>query len=78
MQSPLTHLFSQVTRYTALVRSVCFLGSDTDELSHYRDFKINFKNEVIVANECIFTTTGLLQKIDYFKLGKLTQSEGGY
>jgi hypothetical protein len=50
------------------------IETDTDG-DGYRDFKMNFVNGVLVADEYIYPTTGLPQKIDYFKLGKLTHSE---
>ncbi|WP_019143039.1 DUF2007 domain-containing protein [Noviherbaspirillum massiliense] len=48
--------------------------TDTDG-DGYRDFKTNFENGVVMSTEYINPTTGLPQKIDYFKLGKLTYSE---
>jgi hypothetical protein len=50
------------------------IETDTDG-DGYRDFKMNFVNGVLVSDEYIYPTTGLPQKIDYFKSGKLTHSE---
>jgi antitoxin component YwqK of YwqJK toxin-antitoxin module len=50
------------------------IETDTDG-DGYRDFKMNFVNGVLVSDEYIYPTTGLPQKIDYFKSGRLTHSE---
>lgn len=50
------------------------IETDTDG-DGYRDFRTNFRHGVIVSNEYIYPTTGLPEKIEYFKLGKLTYSE---
>lgn len=47
---------------------------DTDG-DGYRDYKIRFQDGVIVANEYIYPTTGFPEKIEYFKLGKITHAE---
>ncbi|HZW13448.1 MAG TPA: DUF2007 domain-containing protein [Noviherbaspirillum sp.] len=47
---------------------------DTDG-DGYRDFKIHFQHGVIVTNEYIYPATGLPEKVEYFKLGKLTHAE---
>lgn len=47
---------------------------DTDG-DGYRDFKTNFVNGAVVSNEYIHPPTGLPQRMEYFKLGKITHAE---
>ena len=48
--------------------------TDTDG-DGFRDLRTNFEHGVITSTEYIYPATGLPQKVEYFKLGKITYSE---
>lgn len=48
--------------------------ADTDG-DGYRDLRTNFVNGILVSTEYIYPTTGRPEKIEHFKLGKLTYAE---
>ena len=50
------------------------MESDTDG-DGYRDFKTVFVNGVVASTEYIYPVTGLPQRIEYFRLGKMTHAE---
>ena len=50
------------------------MESDTDG-DGYRDFKTKFVNGVVASTEYIYPPTGLPQRIEYFRLGKITHAE---
>lgn len=47
---------------------------DTDG-DGYRDFKFHFQNGVTVTTEYIYPTTGLPEKMEHYRLGKVTHAD---
>lgn len=54
--------------------NVELIETDTDG-DRYCDLRTNFVSGVLVSTEFIYPTTGLPQRIEYFKLGKRTKVE---
>lgn len=62
------------SRAVYLAGNLRLMEVDTDG-DQYRDFKINYQHGVLHSNEYIYPASGLPQKIEYFKFGKLTHAE---